>query len=750
MSRPAEYLKSYQGKGLFLFVSIVLVAVNLGVLLDIPILGQFAGFIFLSFIPGFLILFMLRLNRMGLTEQMVLAVGLSICFVLLFGLIINALYPLLGNKTPLSASSLTVSFTILTIILAAIAYGKNRRGLPRFLASFSLTVKEKLWLLIPALFPLLSILGIQLMNRTENNALLMALLFLIPGYVILVAVMNRHFPQKAYAPAILFISISLLLLYLLRCPHIIGADIHTEYYLFQLTVETQHWQSWGQGPLDGCLTISLLPTIYQSFVHINPEYLYRIIYNFLFGLSPLVVFVISRRYVSHFMAFLAAFFFISQLTFVQSAGDGRNTVAIFFFALAIMVLSHEHIRELDKRLLFLIFGTAIIVSHYSTGYIFVAILFLTWFGIMLMSRITSLRKRAQETGTPLSQENSSGSSRYLSSKNMETQPLMLKNYITFGIAASLLFILFLWYSTFTGASFGYGVNFIVETFQQLNRFFIMESRTGLLGSAIGSTIVTGPFQVPKTIEMVSSWLTIILIATGVFTVLAQHLPMHIPPTNPKDFHPQWTKRIDVEYLILATVCCLMIAVTVLLPFVSRGYDLVRVYFMMMIVLAPFFVIGGVTVARLVRIHWHYLVVLTVLIPYFLCTTGTIYQALGAPKTMYLSSQSLEYDLYYVHDQDVYAARWLAQNRQEGITIYSFGERKLMSQGGLSSHEAGKELYQAYHTGQQISGYVYLNYLNVVKGKVPAPGYQMADIEPYKVMLSGKAKIYTNNGPEIYH
>jgi len=167
---------------------------------------------------------------------------------------------------------------------------------------------------------------------------------------------------------------------------------------------------------------------------------------------------------------------------------------------------------------------------------------------------------------------------------------------------------------------------------------------------------------------------------------------------------------------------------------------------MMTVLAPFFVLGGVTVARLVRIRWHYLVVLTVLIPYFLCTTGTIYQALGAPKTMYLSSQSLEYALYYVHDQDVHAVRWLAQNRQKGITTYSFGERKLMSQGGISSNEAG----QAYHTGQQIAGYVYLNHLNAVKGKVPASGYQIVDIEPYKVVLSGKAKIYTNNGSEIYH
>jgi len=295
MSKLTEFWRSWQGKGFFLFIFAVLLLVNAAVFLNIPVLRQFSSFIFLSFIPGMLILAILKLNRLGMAEKAVLSVGLSISFVLGYGLIINWLYPILGNKTPLSVSSLVVSFTIIVVILAIIAFWKNRQGLSPLLSGFRLNTSEKGWLLVPALFPLLSILGIQLLNTRDNNMLLMALLFLIPGYVILVAVRNRHFPPRAYAPAIIFISISLLLLYLLRCPHIIGADIHAEYYLFNLTANQQHWQRWGEGILDGCLTVSLLPTTYQSLINIDAEYLYKIIYKFLFCLTPLAVYIISLR-----------------------------------------------------------------------------------------------------------------------------------------------------------------------------------------------------------------------------------------------------------------------------------------------------------------------------------------------------------------------------------------------------------------------------------------------------------------------
>ena len=45
------------------------------------------------------------------------------------------------------------------------------------LSDFKLSTKEKQFLLLPSFFPLLSILGMHFMNTTNNNAMLMILLF---------------------------------------------------------------------------------------------------------------------------------------------------------------------------------------------------------------------------------------------------------------------------------------------------------------------------------------------------------------------------------------------------------------------------------------------------------------------------------------------------------------------------------------------------------------------------------------------
>jgi uncharacterized membrane protein len=53
-------------------------------------------------------------------------------------------------------------------------------------------------LIVPISFPALSIFGMHIMNTTDNNIILMLLLFLIPIYVIFVCVFNHKFPNRIY------------------------------------------------------------------------------------------------------------------------------------------------------------------------------------------------------------------------------------------------------------------------------------------------------------------------------------------------------------------------------------------------------------------------------------------------------------------------------------------------------------------------------------------------------------------------
>ncbi len=52
---------------------------------DIPVLRQIVGFVFLTFIPGILILRILRIHNINTVESLVYSVGLSLAFVMFSG-----------------------------------------------------------------------------------------------------------------------------------------------------------------------------------------------------------------------------------------------------------------------------------------------------------------------------------------------------------------------------------------------------------------------------------------------------------------------------------------------------------------------------------------------------------------------------------------------------------------------------------------------------------------------------------------
>ena len=715
----------------------ILVLTVISVLIDIPVLRQLSGFIYVAFVPGLLLLYIFKLHQVSLTVKILLSVGLSASFFLIFGLAFNAVSLAVGFEKPLATVPLLIAFGAITMILLVIAFFRNRTN-PLTFTPPSFSIRDKLVLIIPALFPLLAVVGTRFMNMSDNNALLITLFTLIIAYVIFLAFYHRHISESVFPVVIFLISISLLLIYLVRNTHITGADVHAEYYLFRLTSEANHWEIWAREILDSCLVVSMLPALYQSIIQTNPEYLYRIMYTFFFSMSPLAVYVISRKYIGAYPALLASFFFMSQLIFVQNTGDARNWIASFFFTLVIMVIIDGQISIILKKSLFLIFSTCIVLSHYSTSYIFAIFLIGVWIIVKLLD---IFRKRMKSAG---------GQSDSFTKKDKQ----LIRHHppwITLGMIFSIIVIVFLWYSQLTGESFSYGVRFIGDTFERLHSFFIMESRTSLVSSALGNTIVDDPSRIPKIIELVFSWLTIVLIATGVLAIIGRRLPALLSFFKAKKFFNNLEENFDYEYLAFILVACSMILITVLVPYISQGYDLMRVYFMMMVILAPLFVVGGMVLTRLIRIRWVFLLVLVALVPYFLSTTGITYQVLGAPKVANLSSQSLGYDLYYVHEQDVAAAKWLGNNFPEGSKIYSFGQGQyiLMSQGGLLRNEAGGDLYRAYLASLEINGYIFLIFPNVVKDKVAIPGYTFIGIDEYRELIDSRNKLYATNGSEVY-
>ena len=750
-----------EAKECFALVIAIVLLTDIAILLDVPVLRVVFGFLCFTLLPGALILYILKLNKIGIVEKIVLSVGLSVSFLIFFGFLIDKLYFSLGYATPLSTISLVISFSAAMILFCIIGYKtktfeksfiKTIFSEKKWLQNLNLTTAEQAFLIVPILFPALSIFGMYVMNTTDNNIILMFLLFLIPIYVAFVCFFNHKFPKRMYPVVIFLISISLLLLYSLRSNHIIGVDVHGEYRLFQAIFSNLHWNLLGHSTLDACLAISLLPSIYQSFLNVNGEYLYKILYTLLFSIAPLIVFVISKKYVDELYAFLASIFFMSQSVFLHTAANPRTNLAVLFFALAIMVFLSDGIDPLNKRFLFIVFMASVIVSHYSTTYIFFFIMLFSWFSIEMLAKRFTLKK-------------------------------------SISLTMVLLFfgVIFFWYSQVTEVAFNAGVNFVERTFLNLHNFFIMESRCERTEGLLGENIVYK--GIPHKIEFVFTWLTFVLISVGVVSMIKKYKDMvAIPETKVKHLKPAFLKtKFPIEYLVLTLACAGLLVIMVAVPYISDGYDIKRLYTMMTVILSVCFVLGGIILLKyldqafaVIRSKgkafffkgrfdgknalrnpvrksvdkrngsqvWAYLIILLVLIPYFMCTTGTMYQIFGVPREITLNSEGEKYDKMYVHDQESYGARWLRDNGElEDTMIYTgsgIGGR-LISQAGIPNYDR----WSLFEEGRKIEGYIYFGYYNVVNGKIIDSQSEEHNITEYQDKFIEKSKIYDNDGSQVW-
>ena len=707
-----ESVKTSGAKSFFFLILVFLIATDLAILLNIPFLRQLFGFLFLFLLPGLLILQILKLNKIDFLEKFVLSVGLSASFLMLFGLSLNNLLFNIGYETPLSTISLLILFNIAFIIFGILGYKINKESIFS-LPNLNLTRSEKAFLIVPVLFPALSIFGTHLMKTSDNNIILIFMLFLIPTYVIFVCLFNQKIPKRLYPVVIFLISISLLLIYMLRFPHIHGRDVHVEYYFFQTVLSNLHWSIVGHSPLNACLSISLLPTIYQSIININAqEYLFKGVYVSICSFLPLAIYTSSKKYVGNLYAFLASFFFISQVTFLGAVVNPRTITAIFFVALAVMVFFNDKIEPLKRRILFIVFMLLVVVSHYSTAYIFFFVMLFSWLAVEIFSKRYTFKKS-----------------------------------ITLTVVLLFFAFIFFWYSQVTDTAFNSGVRFVEDTFINLNKLFIAESRTEGYMQLAGKEAA---YPILSRVNLAVTWGTFILIGIGVLTMLKRFKEM-IATSNVKHKKPDFLKtKFEVEYLVMTLACVGLLVIMIALPYVSRGYTIFRLYSLMMIILSVCFIIGGMIVSRYLKLK-PYLVILLILIPYFLFVTGAIHQICGVQDNITLNSRGAEYDIDYVHDQESSGAKWLKEYKEKGIMLYSdvYGNTRLTSQGKILPKGTGTIDIFSLTENRTCNGYIYLRYNAVVNGKLLGGGYVSHNLSKYSHQFVGKSKIYANGGSEVW-
>lgn len=691
---------------------------DISIFLDLPFLRQLLAALLLTTFPGIIVLANFKL-KLKLYEKIILIVGTSLSIVTIYGLFLNFILPVINCDRPLSTLPLLVSFNTLLVVLIIVTYLRNQSSLNtkiKLSNQFSnIKTLDKFIIIVSIHLFLLTLLGIERLNITGDNTILLLSYILILVYVAGIAMLNEKISSKVYPVVIFIIGLSLVLVLPLRSDHIIGIDSHYEYYLFQLTYSTGYWQILNKTSVDTCLSISLLPTVYRSLMNVKSECLFRFFYPIVASLIPLIVYSITSRYVNNFYAFLSSLLLVSHYLFLYAEAYARQILATFFFALAIMTLFSGSIPTLSRRLLFVIFSVSCILSHYSTSYIFLAMLISTW----AISQILLEYKH-----------------------HIEPKSYLVRYISLFHIIIFFL-MLFLWYSLIFVSPFAAGIRTLYAAFINLNKLFVLELKDRGTSEMLGWSMLST--TIPRRIELMSVWLIVIFTIIGVLSVLFETLRGSKTIKNVKDGKIYLSLQANAEFLATALSCIIILLCSVLLPFVTKVYSVKRLSFQLYIILSQFFVIGNIRLFKLLKFKKRIWVpILLTLFLFYLSTTGIVYQVFDIPYKITLNNKGFEYRYLYIHDQESCSAKWLKKYKKDDARIYTDfgGDDVLLSQAGISS-------ISYYDSKNNWQGYVYLRYYNVVYGKLLSNGYIERSMSEFQEKFQEKNKIYDNGGSEIW-
>ncbi len=750
---------------------------------DIPVLRQIISFIFLTFIPGILILRILRIHNINAIESLVYSVGLSLAFIMFTGLFANFILPLIGILKPISALPLVATLAIFTLILGAIAYMRDRDFTrANAVVHFGMGKTLSLSYLPLFLLPIIAILGAYLVNLYQNNFLLLFFIIVIGCVVALVAF--DRFPKDAYPLVIAMIAVSFLLHVSLISLQLNGADMHVEYYFQNQVGLNGYWDFTIPHNYNTALSVVLLAPIYSLLLNMEVVWVFKIIYPLIFCLVPLVLFNIFRDQIGDKKAFLSTFFFMSMPMFVGMPMGVRNYVAQLFFALVILLMIDRKLALNQRATLAIIFAISLIVSHYASGYIFLAFLLGGW-AIVALIRSPAGRKvwgwlTRKSGGLP---------------QGLDSQGAFPHKIMAVIIGICLVSALG-WYG---GIAQGKALKTITrigesqysllseelpkviqpsepgepgkpgkpgEPGEPRSKFLDPTAREALIGTAVGLDFASA--------SPLGKGFRVFLYLTELFIVVG-FLWMVL---RPKGF------KFKPEYIALGIVAALILVACIVIPKFSAYLRVQRFYHISLFLLAPFCILGGealwhvisklaksvsyrLKAKRVLASSPHsgesslvYLrfFTLAILIPFFLLNAGFFFEVTGSqqfamndsPSSVALSSYRL--DMAVFNQEEAEAVNYLAGIIDDDTLVGAdrWGRLILIDQ-------LGGQVAQFPDSGEVPDNvYIFLRSWNVDKQEILVvvhhgvqTVFKHVNLNEMPALLDGRKLIYDNGGAQIW-
>ena len=624
--------KCFRRDYVFIFIISIIFIGSIGldsIGLEIPIIRQLTGFIFLTFVPGKLLMRILNVPGLSDSESLLYIVGLSISSLMFIGFVLNSLMPAIGISRPISCLPISIFLLAFSLALVALNYRIIHHNYSN-LCGFKINYLFNPLVLFLLFIPLFSIFGTFLLNYNNNNILLKVMILSISLVVVMVGF--NYISKTIYYPFVIFV-IALSLLYhssLISTYIVEWGDLSIEYWYSHLVVSNSIWNpDIMPTGVNSMLSIVILAPIYSVMLDIDLLWVFKIVFPLLYSLVPVCLFLIYRKFITERYAFFSCFFFMSMFTFyVDMIGINRQQIAELFFTLLIMTWFGDHFDKSKKTLLIVIFSFSLIVSHYGITYVYV---FLISFFLIFFNFINIFEKYRK-----------------------------LSSSISFNFSYIILIwvAIFGWYIYISEASLFSSFLLVLKQIGSNLASDFLNTRTtqGL------SILVSHPNNFLGLIYKLIHISSQIFITVGLFMST-----IHRSKNN---------HLFSTEYLFLSFVFWIFDILSIVIPYFSSTFNTDRMYHITLLLLSPFCIIGGIFVIELFlrKINFQFnkkliMSMLSVFLAiYFMFNSGIIHSFLDVPMSFSLDPDSI--DRPHFDEEEIQASRWLSNYKDSRLDIFT--------------------------------------------------------------------------------
>lgn len=623
------------------------------------------------------------------------AVSLSLVLLALMvaGLLVNEVLPLLGDDHPLR------QIPVLCLVdLVSVAVIATRPDCLRPFPFRRSGLRAEEWFAIggAALAVGLSASGaVRLNNGAGAEVTIAALLVCCAVSVHLLRRCGELRPAVVLG-CLYGLALAVLWMTSLRGWYTTGHDIQLEFRTFLLVQTHSRWSlTTANSSYSACLSITILPQLLWQVTRVALPYVYKVDFPLMFAICPVVVCEISRRILGWRLAIAAALLFICFPTFVNDmVFINRQEVAFLFVAAILAVISSGRRAVRHRQLLLAALMAGMVVSHYSTDYVFVATLaigtglaWVTDLGGAVLARMRWHQRKGllsrRVTHTVMTQRRRAVAFRW---------PLLVfliavtGGWTVVAAHASSGFTTNLssTFDAFIGTGAGgrsSDVNYSVLSqagistpAAQLDAYRRqVEHQVGPDPVAAGyyPTAVLDHFATSPgpTLRSVPNALGHLLSTVGLsagslnsaFRSVIARLLQILSAVGVVAAFVGWRRsgRLTPEHALLAFASLIILGLDVILPVLSVNYGILRMFQQALLLLAPIIVIGMLWVLAPLGRRGSVRVACVVTLVFFVSLTGLLPQLTGGyDPQLNLNNAGEYYENYYTQPQEVAAIEWL--------------------------------------------------------------------------------------------